>query len=147
MSNVARITQRTNSSGIDPAANRVLVRPDEIETQVTSENIELPEWVVQKYEQGQATGVLVATGPDAFTHIVERAYDRSGQLIEKRYKGYSEPFAEIGDRIAFAKYTGLRVRGEDKVKYLILNDEDITARVSAGVEFTDLDTRKGLGVK
>ena len=33
-----------------------------------------------------------------------------------------------------------------KTRVLKLNDEDITARVSDGVEFTELDTRKGVGI-
>ena len=136
-----------NKSGIYPAANRVLVKPDPIENQVTSENLVVPDWVKTKYEQGQATGTLSAIGPDAFTHVVERRFTASGQPDGHSTKGYSAPFAEIGERIAFAKYTGLRVKGEDGERYLILNDEDITARVSDGVEFTDLDTRKAAGMQ
>jgi hypothetical protein len=124
------------------------VRPDEIEQ---TGSIELPDWVKTKYEQGQASGVLTAVGPDAFCHTVERVYqvhaNGTKRLIEERYKEYSEPFANVGDRVAFAKYTGLRVKGEDGQNYLVLNDEDITAKISDRVEFTDLDTRKGLGVK
>jgi co-chaperonin GroES (HSP10) len=141
----------TNRSGIYPSANRVLVKPDEIEKQVTGGRIELPDSVLARYEQGQASGVLVAVGPDAFSHVTERVYqvhsNKERQLIEERVRGYSEPFAAVGDRIAFAKYSGLRVKGEDGQKYIILNDEDITCRISAQVEFTDLDTRKGVGVQ
>ena len=138
-----------NKSGIRPAANRVLVRPDSIEDKDKKSVIELPDEVIQRYEQGQATGVLVAAGPDAWNHVTERVYKVHGnkerELIEERFRGYSGPFAEIGDRIAFAKFSGLRVRGEDGVRYIVLNDEDITAKVSEGVEFTDLDTRKRVG--
>ena len=140
-----------NPSGIRPAANRVLVRPDSIEDKDKKSVIELPDEVIQRYEQGQATGVLVAAGPDAWNHVTERVYavheNGTRQLIEERFRGYSGPFAEIGDRIAFAKFSGLRVRGEDGVRYIVLNDEDITARVSENVEFTDLDTRKRVGSK
>lgn len=136
-----------NRSGIYPAANRVLILPDPIEDQVTSSKIEIPDSVKRKYEQAQATGVLVDVGPDAFFHVVERRYICHGngekELAEETVKGYKEPFAKVGDRIAFAKYSGLRVTGEDGERYLVLNDEDITARVSDDVEFTDLDTRKG----
>ncbi len=133
----------SNKSGIYPSANRVLVKPDPIEEEITASGLVLPEAVRLKYEQGQASGVLVAAGPDAYTHVIETVRDSSGSVIERRSRGYSEPFADIGDRIAFAKYTGLRVKGEDGERYLILNDEDITARISENVEFTDLDTRKG----
>jgi len=140
-----------NKSGISPSANRVLVRPDTIEEKNTESVIQLPDEVINRYEQGQATGVLIDVGPDAWNHVTERVYavheNGERQLIQERFRGYSGPFADIGDRIAFAKYSGLRVKGEDGIKYLVLNDEDITARVSQNVEFTDLDTRKRVGSK
>jgi len=141
--------QKLNTSGIKPAANRVLIKPDEIEKQVTSAQIHIPDAVLARYEQGQASGVLVACGPDAYFHVIERVYhvhdgDRR-ELVEERVRGYSEPFAVPGDRIAFAKWTGQRITGEDGQKYVLLNDEDITARISDNVEFTDLDTRKMTG--
>ena len=136
-----------NNSGIYPCANRVLVKPDPVEEKKEGSLIELPESVRLKAEQGQASGVLVATGADAYRHVLEEVRGRAGEVLERRSKGYSEPFAKPGDRIAFAKYTGLRVRGEDGERYLIINDEDITARVSDSVEFTDLDTRKAAGLQ
>jgi co-chaperonin GroES (HSP10) len=150
MSQIAKLKQKNlNKSGIEPAGNRVLIKRDEINEKEKDSLIELPEWVVQKAKQGQATGVLIAVGPDAFNHIVERVYvhheNNQRELMEERVKGYSEPFARPGERIAFARYSGLTVKGEDGEEYVILNDEDITARVSDKVTFTDLDTRKPVG--
>jgi co-chaperonin GroES (HSP10) len=140
--------QRTKS-GISPSGDRVLVQPDEIEEEITQSGIVLPPEAKRRYEAGQASGVLVAVGPDAFRHVTERVYtvhdDKRRELIEERVRGYVEPFAQVGDRVAFAKYSGLRVKGEDGIGYILLNDEDITAKISDNVEFTDLDTRKGLG--
>lgn len=140
-----------NKAGIWPAGDRVLVIPDPIEDEVTGAGFVIPEQYRKKYEQAQATGTLVAVGPDAFSHITERTYvihdGGREELVEKKTRGYSEPFAKVGDRVAFAKYSGMRVKGEDKNLYIILNDEDITARVSDAVEFTELDTRKGLGLE
>lgn len=139
---------KQTTAGISPAGDRVLVLPDPIESSVTSSKIELPDWVQNKYQHGQASGVLVAVGPDAFQHVIERVFtvhdDNRRELIEERVKGYSRPFASVGDRIAYAKYSGLRVKGADGVQYMLLNDEDITAVISDDVEFTDLDTRKSL---
>lgn len=138
-----------NKAGIWPAGDRVMVKPDPIEDEVTSAGFVIPEQYRVKYEQAQATGTLVAIGPDAFQHVTERVYKiHSGnkrELVEERLRGYSEPFAHVGDRVAFAKFSGMRVKGEDGELYIVLNDEDITARVSDEVEFTELDTRKGLG--
>ena len=138
-------------AGIWPAGDRVLVKPDPIDDGIKTNKIQLPESVKSRYEQAQATGTLVAVGPDAFQHVTERVYaihdGGREELIEKRVRGYSQAFASVGDRVAFAKFSGLRVKGEDGEGYIVLNDEDITAKVSDGVEFTELDTRKGVGVQ
>lgn len=150
MSKVANLKmKKLNKSGIYPAGNRVLITRDPIKTKEKNSIIELPEWVVNKAKQGQATGTLIAVGPDAFIHTVERIYvnhdNGAKEMLEERVKGYSEPFAQPGDRIAYARFSGLAVKGEDGEEYVILNDEDITAKVSDKVEFTDLDTRKPVG--
>ena len=147
MNTVAKIKSRSEA-GIYPAGSRVLVSPDVIEEEITPSGIVIIQETRDKYEAAQSSGTLVAAGPDAWKHVIERLYDvgEDGRkhLIEERIRGYSEPFADVGQRVAFAKYSGLRVRGEDGKKYIILNDEDITARVSDNVEFTELDTRKAL---
>jgi co-chaperonin GroES (HSP10) len=61
--------------------------------------------------------------------------------------GYSQPFANVGERVAFAKYGGLMVVGEDGENYRILNDTDITATVSREVNFTDIQSRTMIGDK
>lgn len=152
MSSVVKMKANQNRAGIWPAGDRVLVKADPIDEENEEERkIFIPEQVKLRYQQAQATGTLVAVGPDAFSHITERTYTvHDGgreELIEKKVRGYSQPFAKVGDRVAFAKFSGMRVKGEDKQEYIILNDEDITARVSDAVEFTELDTRKGLGLE
>ena len=135
------------TSGIFPSGNRVVVRPDDIE-EVTEGGIVIPKAVKDGHQHAQSTGVLVAIGPDAFVHtttITERLIDGNWKQVERRRTGYSEPFAAVGDRIAFAKYGGLQVEGADGCLYRILNDEDITARVSDEVSFTDIQSRKRVG--
>ena len=137
-----------SEAGIYPSGDRVLVLPDPIEEELTESGIVIVQETRDKYEAAQSSGTLVAVGPDAWNHVIEKLYavgdDGREHLIEKRVRGYSEPFARVGDRVAFAKYSGLRVKGEDGERYIILNDEDITCRVSENVEFTELDTRKAL---
>lgn len=135
-----------NQSGITPRGNRVLVLPDELEEKVGV--IEVPENIRDQHAMAQTTGVLIAVGPDAWRHTTEITYrmiDGQWRPFEKKVIGYSEPFAEVGQRVVFAKYGGLDVKGEDGKKYRILNDEDITTLASDGVEFTDLKSRKALG--
>ena len=138
-----------NKSGIYPSGNRVLIHPDELE-KVTAGGIVIPEQHLERYQQAQASGYLVASGPDAFSHTIERVYHIHGngarELVEEKVKGYSEPFAEPGDRISFAKYAGQVYKGKDGKRYLVVNDEDVTCRLDDEVELTSLDTRKGLGL-
>jgi chaperonin GroES len=136
-----------NQTGITPSGNRVVVKPDDIET-TTAGGIVIPETEAQKHAHAQSTGRLVAVGPDAWMHTtktVERLMDGQWKPVERVTTGYSGPFAKVGERVAFAKYGGLQVEGEDGEKYRILNDEDITARVSDEVNFTDIKSRKRVG--
>lgn len=138
-----------NKSGIEPSGDRVVIFPDVIKETTEESAIYIPDAVREKHMHAQSTGILVAAGPDAWSHsveTVERLIDGQWKVIERRRKGYSQPFAQVGDRVCFAKYGGLQVEGEDGEKYRILNDEDITAKVSDGVSFTELKSRKAVGV-
>lgn len=131
-------------TGISPSGNRVVVKPDDIE-EVTAGGIVIPKAHADKHALAQSTGTLVAAGPDAWKHTVtttQRLIDGQWKDVERKITGYSQPFANVGDRVAFAKYGGLQVEGEDGKTYRILNDEDITAVVSDEVDFTDIKSRK-----
>ena len=134
-------------TGIFPSGNRVVVRPDVVE-RMSEGGIIIPDADAEKHQMAQSTGTLVAMGPDAFkeyTTVTERYLDAKWVPFERNVTGFSENFAEIGDRVAFAKYGGLMVVGEDGDEYRILNDMDITARVSEKVNFTDIHSRKRVG--
>ena len=138
-----------NKSGIYPAGNRVLVHADQIEDKVKDSLIELLPDTIEAQQSANASGVLVACGPDAFSHVTERVYhihDQGRELVEERLRGYSEPFARVGDRISFAKYSGQKYLGKDGKRYLVINDEDITCRLDEEVELSDLKIREGAGV-
>jgi len=138
-----------NKSGIYPSGNRVLVHADQIEEKTKDTLIELLPDTIEAQQSANASGVLIASGPDAFSHITERVYhihDHAKEFIEERIKGYSEPFARPGDRISFAKYAGQKYTGKDGKRYLVINDEDITCKLDPEVELSDLKVRKGAGV-
>jgi len=139
-----------NKSGIYPAGNRVLVFADQIEEKMKGSVIELLADTIEAQQSANASGTLVAVGPDAFSHVTERVYHiHDGgrkELVEERSRGYSEPFARPGDRISFAKYAGQKYLGKDDKRYLVINDEDITCRLDAEVELSDLKVREGAGV-
>jgi chaperonin GroES len=139
--------RKTMNSGIYPSGNRVVIKPDEVET-TTAGGIVIPLTEAEKHQTAQSTGVLVAVGPDAFQEYTTTTYrhiDGSWKPVEMTVTGFSQPFANVGDRVAFAKYGGLSVIGEDGEEYRILNDMDITAQVSDGINFTDIHARKRIG--
>ena len=95
---------------IEPAGHRVLVLPDTTE-QVTKGGIILTETTTKQEQQAQIFGKIVAVGKTA-------------------WKGFDdgEPWAEIGDRVAIAKYGGFIIKDPiTQIEYRLLNDEDICA--------------------
>jgi len=137
---------KMNRSGITPVGDRVIVKPDVIKEETGA--IYIPKQVRDQHAGAQTIGTFIAAGPDAWAHRTETSYEAihgSFRLTGKKVIGYSEPFAVPGDRVAFAKYGGLEVTGEDGEIYRIMNDEDITARVTPKVLFTDLESRDPVG--
>ncbi len=135
-----------NSSGIYPTGNRVLVKPDKIDD-TTDGGIYIPQSVTDRHQQSATYGTVVALGPDCFMHkveVIERYMNERWKPIEKRTTGYSQPFAEVGDRVAFAIYSGLNYTGEDGAEYKEINDEDITAKVTDAVVQTSIEARKAM---
>ena len=107
--------------GIEPAGHRVLVQPDE--TMKGYEGVlEIPDSVKDRHAMAQTTGTVVSVGRTAW----------------KTEDFGNEPWAHVGDRVCFAKYGGLVMKGKDGIQYRLLNDEDITAiiddEVSVGEE-------------
>ena len=140
----------SNTSGIYPLLDRVVVRPDAIEEK-TSGGIIISELVSERHQQAQVAGELVAVGPDAFVHsrtVVERLIDGDLKVVEIRTEGYRpEHVPKVGDRVQFAKYGGLVNIGADGLEYRVLNDRDITCLVSEGVKYTGIESRKPAGLK
>jgi co-chaperonin GroES (HSP10) len=90
-----------------PAGHRILVLPDIPPEKIGS--LFVPAWVKDNRAIENIFGVIVAIGPTAW-----KAFDNG------------EPWAKIGDRVAFAKYGGFNLEDADtKVIYRLLNDEDV----------------------
>jgi chaperonin GroES len=95
---------------IKPAGHRVLVKVEEIEEK-TKGGILLPKQVADQQTMANIFGTLVAAGPNAW-----KAFDTG------------EPWAKVGDRVAFAKYGGFIIEDPETLEqFRLLNDEDITA--------------------
>lgn len=104
----------SNPSGIHPLDLRVLVLPDAAEA-VTKGGIILPEPEVEKQEYAQCKATMIAVGENAFEEAAARS------------TAFTKP--KPGDRVLIAKYGGIIIKGNDGVKYRLMNDEDVTARL------------------
>jgi co-chaperonin GroES (HSP10) len=113
-----------DDSGIVPLEFKVVVLPDESEVSkmASKANILVPDTAQGMYQAGVMTGVLVAASPHAFSYV------------EEWPEGARPPSA--GDRVVFARYAGLTIKGkpyvndhgrEDRREYRVINDKDIVA--------------------
>jgi co-chaperonin GroES (HSP10) len=126
-----------NKSGVYPCGDRVLVLPDKIEKKVGM--IEIPDQIVENHGMAQTIGTVVAVGPDAWTHYTENG--THGVTV----RGFKGAFAKVGEKVMFAKYGGLKVRGKDDKEYRLINDIDVTAKVDPDVKATDIRSREMYG--
>lgn len=93
----------------EPAGFRIKVKPDDPPEKIGSLFVPLSVKATRSIEN--VKGTIVAIGKKAWA-----AFDDG------------EKWAEVGDRIAFAKYGGFVMEEEDtKEQFRILNDEDIIA--------------------
>jgi len=96
--------------------NRVIVKPDEVE-KISEGGIHLPA-AMDSYERREksetTTGEVVGIGPAAWLDPI---------MGGKRW-------AEIGDRVIYAKYSCKYITDpEDGKEYVIMNDDAIQARI------------------
>lgn len=103
-----------NPSGISPLDLRVLVLPDTIEKK-SAGGIILPDANIDQKKAAQCKATLIEAGENAW----EEAAARSLNFIKP----------QPGARILISKYGGIEVEGKDGVKYRLMNDEDVTARL------------------
>ena len=113
-----------NNSGIYPAGHRVLVLPEqetEDEKALKKIGLVMAETANTRHRLAQMAGVVVAVGKTAWQDFK------------------SDPWARKGDRVMFAKYSGVIIRGKDGLSYRMVNDEDIVAVLDAEVEIKSGD--------
>lgn len=95
----------TNDSGLVPVEFKVLVKPDVVEEK-TGGGIYIPDTSRERQELAQARGTLVATGG--------RAWEEMGKTAP-----------QVGDRVWFAKFGGVPIKGADGQMYRLINDKDV----------------------
>ena len=97
-----------NNSGINVRGHHVLILPDEIEETTSSGIIVKTGSYGDREQMAQMEGTIVSVGNTAWADQIE-------------------PWAEVGERVIFAKYAGKTYTGKDKVEYRIVADLDIVA--------------------
>lgn len=93
-----------------PLGNRVLVKRDDPE-EVTDGGIIIANSQVEKEYLGETRGTVLAVGPEAWD-----------------YEGGEASRCEPGDKILFARYSGVSV-SSDRRSNVLMNDADIIAKV------------------
>ena len=106
------MTKLKNESGIYPIEYKCLVEPIEVSAQIG--NIFIPDEHKDREQFAQMEGTLVAVSPLAFTYADKADWG-------------SHEMPKPGDKVLFAKFAGVKVKGKDSKDYRIVNDKDIAA--------------------
>lgn len=101
-----------NNSGVRPLDNRVLVKPDTVETKTKGGIILID---TDKEQMAQVRATLVAAGVNAWAEASATS------------PAFTAP--QAGARVLIAKYGGIVIKGDDGEDYRIMNDTDITAEL------------------
>lgn len=104
---------------IKPTGSRILVKPDPVETKTAGGIVLAVD--EQREAAGSVTGTVVAIGELAWKEFTDGAF-----------KQIYEPFAKIGDKIQYRRYTGVSVKDLDGQEYFLMNDNDVLGRWDKG---------------
>lgn len=94
---------------IKVVGHRVLIKPDSVE-ETTKGGIVLAQALVQQEKNSQDKGTVLAVGSGCWKEF-----------------GDGSPWCKEGDKVYYPKYSGMKVKDNDKEEYIIVNDEDIVA--------------------
>ena len=96
---------------IIPLLHTILIKPDEVETK-TASGIVIPDMVTDKERKAVETGVVISIGFRAFVDY-----------------GGDPTLLSVGDRIAYARYSGKAIKDSDGSEYLLVNDIDCLSKL------------------
>ena len=103
--------KKVNQSGIVPTGGHLLVMPDKVE-EMTAGGIYIPKTSQDKEQMAATVGTLVAVGSGAWADIDD-----------------GSPWAAVGDKVSYARYAGVSMVGQDKETYVLINDNDVLAKL------------------
>lgn len=108
-----------NLSGIRATEFKVVILPDKEDKFIEMKGpggqtvkFEKPDTVVDMKQAAAVVGTIVDVSPLAFRYEVWP-------------EGTTPP--QLGDRVLFAKYCGMKHTGKDGRDYLVMNDKDVSA--------------------
>lgn len=104
----------TDTSGLNPIGDRVLVLPDKSAEKMES-GLHLPEDIVARHTLAAEAGVLVAVGDGAFKWNADRSTPFYGRT------------PKVGDRVAIERYSGQLFHGLDGEIYRLMESACIGA--------------------
>lgn len=103
---------------IVPTGNRLLVKPDPVETTTDSGIVMVIDEKIQ--QAASVSGTVVSMGELAFKEFLPYA---------GVFKSIYEPYAQVGDRIQYKRYTGVSVKDPNtQEEFLLINDTDVLSR-------------------
>ena len=102
-----------NPSGISPTEFKLLIKPDKV-AERTAGGVWRPQTQVEQEQAAATTGTIIAKAPLAFTYA-------------DWPEGVAPP--KEGERVAFARYAGMSIKGKDGEDYRVINDKDVVAVV------------------
>ena len=103
--------QNINQSGILPTGGHLLVLPDKVEEK-TAGGIYIPQTTRDKEQLAATVGRLIACGPGAWVDLDD-----------------GQPWADVGDKISYARHAGVSMTGQDGQDYVLINDNDVLAKL------------------
>lgn len=106
---------------MEPAGHRVLIKPDEVESVSEGGIIVHTDSAKKLEEAGVRKGVIHSIGKTAWIGFAN-----------------DEPWAKVGDRVYFAKYSGTRLEDpQTKEDLILVRDEDVIAILEEGTDYND----------
>lgn len=93
---------------IKPCGHKLVVKPIEVEEK-TKGGIILPETVKENEQRNVVKGIITEIGSQCWKEFSD-----------------GKPWAEVGDKIVFARHSGIILKDEeDEKEYRVINDEDV----------------------
>jgi chaperonin GroES len=111
----------TNTTGITPIFDRILIKPLVVENKTASGIIVATDETSEREQLANTTGEVIAVGEEVPNDIIS-----------------------AGMKVAFAKYAGLMYKGKDGVSYRMINYGDLVAKLDEDMGLIDPHLLKGM---